>query len=292
VRTVALVAALATGLAMAAPAARADSVDVNALMAPAPLPDMALGSEVAPITMVEYASLGCPHCAAFHNEVLPALKTKYIDTGKVRLVFREYPLNPISLLAIMLARCAPPERFFGIVDLFFERQNDWAFTQKGVTVLMDLAKQAGFTQESFLACYNNRDLKQAVNEIRARAREEFGVNGTPTFFVNGERVVGELSMDSLDAMFAPILAAAPGEAAAPGPAPEPGAMTTDPGAAPAGDGTSGAATSPDSTSSDSMSSDSMSSDSSASSSSSGDSMSSDSMSSDSPSSAPAPAEGQ
>ncbi len=127
----------------------AAQVSVDELMQPGPLPDLAFGSPNAPITLVEYASLTCPHCAAFHNNVLPQLRQKYIATGKVRLVLREFPLDNLAAAAAMLGRCAGEGKAFALFAVLYARQNEWAFVAKPVPELFRFAKFADFTKTSF-----------------------------------------------------------------------------------------------------------------------------------------------
>lgn len=168
------------------------------LMEPGPLGEMTLGEANAPNTVIEYVSMTCPHCARFHNDVYPSFKEKYIDTGKVLFVLREFPLDPLATSAIMLARCQPKDRFFPIVDLLFEQQNSWAFVQDPKTALINLVKQAGITEEQFTACLTNQSILDGVNWVKNRASEKFGVDSTPTFFFNGEKRSGELSLEEID----------------------------------------------------------------------------------------------
>lgn len=168
-----------------------ESVDVAALMAPGPLPDLAIGKADAPVTIVEYASKTCGHCANFHNKVYPALKTQYVDTGKVRFVYREFPLDDVAMAASMLARCAGAantEASFAMTSALFERQEQWAFVRGNpVPELFKVARQAGFTQETFEKCLTDQKLMDNLAAIRDRGGKEFGVNATPTFFINGKR---------------------------------------------------------------------------------------------------------
>ncbi|EEE45418.2 thioredoxin domain-containing protein [Roseibium alexandrii] len=194
-KTTALTTA-ALGLASAAPA-WAQSVDEDELLKPGPLGDKILGDENAPVTIVEYASMTCGHCANFHERTWPDLKKDYIETGKVRFIFREFPLDPVASAAFMLARCAPQEKYFDIVDIMFEEQRAWAFTDNPYQSLLDFSKQIGFTQESFEECLTNQGLLDAVNAVRERGANEFGVNSTPTFFINGEKHSGALSIDEM-----------------------------------------------------------------------------------------------
>ncbi|OJJ13227.1 disulfide bond formation protein DsbA [Alphaproteobacteria bacterium AO1-B] len=194
-KTTALTTA-ALGLASAAPA-WAQSVDEDELLKPGPLGDKILGDEVAPVTIIEYASMTCGHCANFHKRTWPDLKKDYIETGKVRFIFREFPLDPVASAAFMLARCAPQEKYFDIVDIMFEEQRAWAFTDNPYQSLLDFSKQIGFTQESFEECLTNQGLLDAVNAVRERGANEFGVNSTPTFFINGEKHSGALSIEEM-----------------------------------------------------------------------------------------------
>lgn len=182
------------------------SVDVEALMAPGPLPEKALGDPNAPVTVVEYASLTCGHCANFHANGYKALKEDYIDTGKVYFVFREFPLDPLAAAGFMLARNAPGDTYFDVVDLLFERQKEWAYSDDPVAALQTLAKQFGYSPQTFEKTLSDQELLDNINAVRARGTEEFGVNSTPTFFINGERVRGDMSAEQLKAKLDPMLA--------------------------------------------------------------------------------------
>jgi protein-disulfide isomerase len=166
---------------------RAQTIDSVELYAPGSLGEMALGSADAPVTIVEYASMSCPHCAEFSNTIFDTLRSKYIDTGKVRFIFREFPHNDAGYLPAMIARCAPASRFFEIVDAYFERQADWLQSSDPVQTLFEIAAEHGFTREAFDACIANRALFTAINEEMARGAA-FGVRGTPSFFINGRKL--------------------------------------------------------------------------------------------------------
>ncbi|MBP2235366.1 protein-disulfide isomerase [Sinorhizobium kostiense] len=176
------------------------SVDVKKLMEPGPLPEMALGEANAPVTIVEYMSMTCPHCANFHNKTFDAIKEKYVDTGKVRFVIREFPFDPRAAAAFMLARCAPEGQYFPMISMLFKQQEQWAAAENGREALLQMSKLAGFTQESFEACLTNQKLLDDVNAVMQRGAKEFGVQSTPTFFVNGEHYSGDMSVDVMSAL--------------------------------------------------------------------------------------------
>lgn len=199
---------LRNGEALAAPPSP-DKVltdaEMKELLAPSPLGDQILGNADAQVTIVEYASRTCPHCAAFHAETLPKLKANYIDTGKVRLIFREYLLNDLDAGASMLSRCAPPERYFPIVDVFYQLQRGWVAANDPVAAMLAIARQVGFTQQSFEACLKNQAILDGLNKEKNRAEQRFGVNSTPTFFINGQMYRGALPFEDMEQIIAPLL---------------------------------------------------------------------------------------
>lgn len=180
-------------------------VSIAELMAPEALPDLWQGSKNAPITMIEYASMTCPHCAAFEVHTYPTLKSKYIDTGKVRFVLREFPFDPYATAAFMLARCAGPDKRNAMIQLLFAQQKKWAYSNKPLEGLTKVVKQTGVTQKEFNACLSNRKLYDEVNKVRDRAAKKFGVNATPTFFVNGKKIEGDMSVAELNKLLQPML---------------------------------------------------------------------------------------
>jgi protein-disulfide isomerase len=170
------------------------------------LPELILGSADAPITVVEYASMTCGHCAAFHTKVFDALKEKYIDTGKVRFVMREFPLDNLAAAASMLARCAGEGKTFPLISVLFAKQDEWAFVRGDPKPeLLKIAKQAGFTQESFEKCLTDQKLLDDISAIRARGADTFGVSATPTFFINGKKMNAGATLDEFDKAFSSIL---------------------------------------------------------------------------------------
>lgn len=168
------------------------------LMVAGPLGEQAQGQPNAPNIVIEYASMTCPHCQRWHSDVYPEFKKKYVDTGKAYFILREFPLDAVATTAIMLARCAPADRYFPIVDLLFDRQSDWAFVADPATALFQVVKQAGFSQDSFNACLTNQEILDGVNWVKNRASEKFDVGSTPTFFLNGEKRSGELLIEEID----------------------------------------------------------------------------------------------
>jgi protein-disulfide isomerase len=191
---------------MARPGDGPSEVAVEALMNQPELPDLAMGNADAKVTIVEYASMTCGHCKQFHTTVLPDLKTKYVDTGKVRLVFREFPLDPRAFAASMLARCAGGDKTLPLIGALFDKQADWAYVKENPTPkLFEIAKQAGFTQESFDKCLTDQALLDKLTAIRTRAAETFGVSATPTFYVNGKKLTEPPTLEGFDKTLEPLL---------------------------------------------------------------------------------------
>lgn len=188
-----------TGLASTGHAA----IDIAALHAPPAEGEMAMGPETAKVVVVEYASASCPHCANFYKTTFPVLKKEYIDTGKIRFVFREFPHNQPALAAFMLARCAPKEKYFPLIDMFFEQQDTWlAAPLEG---LQKIAQLAGFTKESFDACLKNEEVAKGILAVRDQATKDFGVESIPTFFINGELIKGETTIEEFRKTIDPLL---------------------------------------------------------------------------------------
>lgn len=193
------VAAFGTSALSPLPAWAQNTVSTEELMKPEALPDMTMGKADAPVTIVEYASMTCPHCAHFQDTTFPELKKRYIDTGKVHYILREFPLDPLAAAAFMLARCAGKDdssRYFAMVDTLFRQQQQWA-VQKPIPPLLAIAKQAGFTEASFKECLANQDLLDNIEKVRQRAIDKFKVHSTPTFFINGTEHDGALTIESM-----------------------------------------------------------------------------------------------
>ena len=200
VATAAVIAAAA--LLGSTPLAWAQSVEE--LRRPGPLPDLVLGKADAPVTIIEYASMTCPHCANFHKTTYPALKSKYIDTGKVRFIFREFPLDELAVAASMLARCAGGEKAIALIDVLFASQDKWA-VRDPLPALLQIAKQAGFTQATFDECLKDQKLYNNILAVRERGSKEFKVESTPTLFVNGKMQKGGATIEELDKLIEPLL---------------------------------------------------------------------------------------
>lgn len=165
--------------------AAANNSDLSTLNEPVALGDRVLGSADAKVTVIEYASATCPHCGDFHRETFPLLKKEYIDTGKVKFIFREFPFDDLALAAFMVARCAPQEQYYPIIEFLYEQQEVWARSENPKQALFRVAQLAGFTQESFEACLKNKDVAKGIVAGRDKAESTYGVESTPTFFING-----------------------------------------------------------------------------------------------------------
>ncbi len=192
-----------TGEALAADGA----VSETELMAPSALPDMAIGDPKASVTVIEYASMTCPHCADFQEKTFPDIKKKYIDTGKIRYIFREFPLDNLAAAVFMLARCnadTNADKYFSFVDVMFRQQRTWA-VEKPLDPLLTLSKQAGFTKESFDACLSNQKILDGIEAIRQRAVDKFKVNSTPSFFINGKLYSGAMSTEEMSKAIDPLI---------------------------------------------------------------------------------------
>ena len=168
--------------------------------------DRILGNPDAPITIIEYASLTCPHCAHFENDVLPELKKKWIDTGKAKLILRDYPLDEPALRAAMIARCAPPDRFYAYVDTFFGSQEKWVTARDYRDALARLVKLGGMSREEFDNCLKNTALENKIVEARLIASKELDVNSTPTFFINGTKFTGAPTVEEFDKVLSGLAA--------------------------------------------------------------------------------------
>ena len=171
----------------------------------APLSDVVLGEADAPNTIIEYASLTCSHCANFHVNVFPKLKAKYIDSGKTRFVLRDFPLDAPAVAATMLVRCADKDRFYELVEQLFVYQAEWAHedAKTVAALLFNLFQGEGFTKEKFNKCLTDKELLNNIMASKAKAHDNYDVDATPTFFVNGKRVDNVTELGQLEALFKP-----------------------------------------------------------------------------------------
>jgi len=178
-----------------------DAASADKLLAPTDQ-DRMLGKPDAPITIVEYASLSCPHCAHFAADVLPKLKGKWIDTGQVKLILRAFPLDEPALRAAMVAQCAPPERYYPLVEMFFQTQEQWVLAKDYRAVLERLTRLAGIGKKEFDTCLDDKTLEDKVTQSRLTAGTRLDVNATPTFFINGKKYEGDPTFEAIDQMLA------------------------------------------------------------------------------------------
>ena len=189
-------------LSLVGPEAHTQKLPKNSIL----IGERILGNPKAPITLTEYASLTCTHCAAFHKGPLIEIKKDYIDTGKVRLIYRDFPLDQIAEAGSMLARCAAPERYFPLIQLLYNSQAKWTRASNPSTALAQIGRLAGISQKTFEACMNDRELYQSIIDARTTASKTKQVRSTPTLFLNDRMVTGELTAARIRAMIDDALA--------------------------------------------------------------------------------------
>ncbi|WIY53504.1 DsbA family protein [Devosia sp. YIM 151766] len=207
-----ILAAAASALSLSglsiAQAAEGDVIDVSKLMEPAGgLIDHIEGHAEAPVTVIEYASPTCPHCASFHNSVYEPFKADYIDTGKVRFIVRPFARNALDAAIFMLAEAAGPEHYHEVISTYFRTQNDWGMSDKPRDAIFAVAQQLGFTEETFNAALTNQDTLNGIEALKNQALEEFKLTGTPTFYVNGKTLSGGKTLEQLAAEIDPLVPA-------------------------------------------------------------------------------------
>ncbi len=179
---------------------------IEEIMKTGELPEMALGRKDAPVTIVQYASMTCPHCRKFQAEAFPVLKREYIDTGKVRYVLRaEFPIGKQSGLATIALRCAPPDKYFVLYDKLMAQQASWVSQEVRADPIFKVAQQVGMTRAQFDSCRENRGMINALNWIKERGRT-LGIIGTPNFFIQGKLVKSTIGIKEIREMVDPILA--------------------------------------------------------------------------------------
>ncbi len=197
--------AAATILPLSDPAQADDATPSPADLADAgPNGDVMLGSDKAPVTIIEYASMTCPHCAHFSENTFPELKKRYIDTGKVRYTLRTFPLDQLAAAGFMVALCGGKDKYMQIVETLFAKQEQW-IVKDPVPPLKEIAKQYGITEDQFNKCLANQKMLDDIQAVRDHAVDKLGVNSTPTFFINGKKLVGDLSIDQMAKEIDPYL---------------------------------------------------------------------------------------
>ena len=169
------------------------------LMAPGPLGERVMGKSTAPVTVIEYVSLTCPHCAQFQKELFPRMKKEFIDTGKVRYIVREFPIGRTAGTAAIVNRCAPEDKYFFLLNQFLTRQPEWVSQEVRPEAIYAVAKASGMSRETFDKCLSNQPIIDGLTEVKQRGRQ-FGVIGTPTFFINGRKAQGEVTFEEIKAM--------------------------------------------------------------------------------------------
>ena len=184
--------------APAADAAKAAPVEIGA-------DEFIMGDAKAPVTIIEYASLTCPHCANFHVNILPKLKKSYIDTGKARLVYRDFPLDRLALSGSMLARCAGRERYFGFIDTMYRKQESWKAAKDQVKALARIGLLGGMSQKDFDACMKNKAVEDRVMAMRLDAQNKFAIDSTPSFIINGKKYPGVVNFARFEKILGPLL---------------------------------------------------------------------------------------
>ena len=187
-----LMAGVTTGVMTSGPADAQSLPPVEKMTA-----ERSLGNQNAKVTVIEYASLTCPHCAAFHTGPWPAIKKEYIDTGKIKFIFRDFPLDRVALAASMIARCAPAERYFGIISLMFETQDAWRGAANPQAALESIGRLAGMTAETLQTCIQNRAVFDAVMKQRNEGDQKFKIVSTPTILVNDQKIDGSVDIEKV-----------------------------------------------------------------------------------------------
>jgi protein-disulfide isomerase len=203
----------AVGLALGGCSGEADPTDATTdkalnvparedLMRAGPLGEHVLGSPNAPVTVIEYASLTCPHTAHFQRDVFPQVKKELIDTGKIRFIVREFPIGHTSGTAAIINRCAPEDKYFSLYNAFLLRQPEWVSQEVRPDAIYSVAKSSGMSRETFDKCLTNQTIIDGLTEVKQRGRK-FGVMGTPTFFANGHKAQGNITFEEFKALLAP-----------------------------------------------------------------------------------------
>ena len=165
---------------------------------------MILGNPEAPIEIIEYASMTCPHCAAFHNDTLPQLKAEWIDTGRARLIFREFPLDRLAVVASAVARCSGPDHYFGFIDVLFETQSTWARAEDPVEAIKQIVRMGGLDPAMVDTCMADSVVIDGIIATRIHGEQNYEIKSTPSIIIDGELHAGDMSYEELDAMLREI----------------------------------------------------------------------------------------
>jgi protein-disulfide isomerase len=197
------VAMLGATFAQAAPKPES-TVDMTKALAPGPLPELSMGAATG-VPVIEYGSATCPHCAHFDKDIWPEFKKAYVDTGKVRFIFREYSRNNVDVGAFMLARCVGDDKAFAAIELLFASQDSWAFGGAPLDGLIAAMRPTGMSREKANACLKDQTKADALAKIVKTADEAFKIAGTPSFIIDGKVYGGALTLDELDAILKPIV---------------------------------------------------------------------------------------
>lgn len=189
--------------------AGAQAVDQSEVMKPGPLREMVFGDANAPVTVIEYTSLTCHHCQDFHKKTWPAVRAKYVDTGKIRFILREFPLDQLAMAGFMLARCSGDEKWYSVIDVLYQNSAAWEHSDKPLDALSNIMRQTGMTRAELETCLSNERLFEDIKQIRERASKTFRVASTPTFFINGNRHAGAPTLDQFSKLVDPLLTKTP-----------------------------------------------------------------------------------
>jgi protein-disulfide isomerase len=181
------------------------TTDMAKALEPGPLPELMVGDNAAGVAIIEYGSATCSHCAHFDKEIWPAIKSAYVDTGKVRYIFREYSRNNLDVGAYMLARCNGDDKALATIELLFANQDRWAFVDKPLDGLVEVLKPTGLTRDKIETCLKDQAKANALVNITETANKNFSIQGTPTFIIDGKIYGGALSKDELDAILKPLI---------------------------------------------------------------------------------------
>jgi protein-disulfide isomerase len=172
------------------------------IIEPGPLGEREYGNPNAPVTIIEYASLTCPHCRNYHAKVFPKVKRQYVDTGKVRYIIREFPIGRTAGTAAIVTRCAPEKKYLFLTEAYLSRQGEWVSQEVRPDAIYKVAKSSGMSRETFDKCLSNQTIIDGLTEVKQRGRK-YGVIGTPTLFINGQKAQGEVTFEQIKAMIEP-----------------------------------------------------------------------------------------